>query len=153
MQHALLKVCFFALPKEPDENEAMGLERAKIWQTALYVIDSEHSGSLQSLSPSFQFCIPLECASIQPPCLPLGFSSTPLWARQPSTQPTFYSRVFCSSDSSSRKCCVPEWLVLTCSWLQNGHPFHLLETFCLLAPFLFCPLGRYALWCRDANLS
>lgn len=111
------------------------LKRAKIWQRALHVIDSEDS--LQSLSPSFQFSISLECDSIQPPCLPLGFSFTLLWAEQPSTQLTFYPSMFYSSDSSSRKCCAPEWLVLSCSWQQNGHSFHLLETFHLLAPFCF----------------
>lgn len=77
MQHALLEVFFFAEPQEYTENKALGLQRTKIWWTALHVIDSEHFSSLQSLSPSFHFFISLECVSLfSPPIFPLGFPPT-----------------------------------------------------------------------------
>lgn len=76
-QYALLEVCFFVEPQEYTENKALGLQRTKIWWTALHVIDSEHFSSLQYLSPSFQFFISLEYISLfNPPVFLLGFPPT-----------------------------------------------------------------------------
>lgn len=54
------------------------------------------------------------------------------------------------------KNCGPEMLVAGCSQQKGGHHFQLLHPFApypILAPSLFCPLSRYALCCRDANLQ
>lgn len=115
-----------------------GTPGQKSWCTALLAIGS------------FQVSIfPEHVSQFRTPFLPLGF---------PPTFSCLPGGLQCSllSASGSSTC---DSLCSEELWPRNvgrGHHFQLLHPFALypiLAPSLFCPLTRYALFCRDANLS